>query len=140
MRFINTLRPLEILFILLFAALTSRIMIRETRRKGYISGLLGSDAMTPEEIIRTILFLAILAANMLPAVLGSYIRGQFLAIGVIGLFLTGLVIEVIANIIIINRTSDPVRDKKALLDTGKDLVLILALTAIILKQNPSALF
>ena len=140
MRFLSGLRPTELAFILLFGGLTLVIMQKETKEKGYITGLLGSDHMVGPEIIRTLLFVFIFLINLFPTVFSQFFRGQYLAISIIGLFLVGLVVEVIGNIIIINCTHDAIRDRKALLDTGKDLVIILLLAAIILRQNPSALF
>ena len=140
MRFITSLKPAEIGFILLFAGLTLYIMREETKTKGYISGLLGSDHILGPELIRTLLFGLILMTNLFPAVFSQNLRGQYLAISIIGFFLGGLVVKVVGNIIIINKTQDALRDRRAIIDTGKDLIIIMLISGIILRQNPSALF
>ncbi len=140
MRFIMSLKPAEIGVILLFAGVTLLIMGQETRAKGYISGLLGSDHILGPELVRTLIFVLTFFSNFFPSVFLQYLRGQYLAIAIIGFLVVGLVVEVIGNIIIINKTQDAGRDRQGLLDTGKDLIIILLLAGIILKQNPSALF
>ena len=140
MRFIMSLKPAEMGVVLLFAGVTLLIMGQETRAKGYISGLLGSDHILGPELVRTLIFGLTFFSNFFRSVFFQYLRGQYLAIAIIGFLVVGLVVEVIGNIIIINKTQDAGRDRQGLLDTGKDLIIILLLAGIILKQNPSALF